>query len=221
MEQSALRPLSDSERDRLETAVSNYAVQFTEDAEAYLEGRGIGLREVIGHRLGVVGGSEVLPEHQRFNGMLAIPYLDRYDNPLSVRFRCFKSHDHREAGHGKYNSMSGEIGRMYNIKAIFKADDTMNICEGELDAIILTRLGYSAVAIPGAQAWKSHHRKMLAGFSRVYVWGDPDEAGADFSKKVAGSMRQAKIITSKLGDVNETFSLGGPDAVAELIEKAG
>ena len=202
-------------------AVSTYQGQATEGVEAYLDERGIGLRERLMFRLGVVGGSDILPEHSRYTGMLAIPYLDRKGAPLSIRFRCLQQHDHRESGHGKYNSMAGEIGRMYNIKAIFKAEDIMHVCEGELEAVIMTRLGYPAVALPGAQAWKSHHRRMLAGFSRIYVWGDPDEAGAEFSRKVAGSMRQAKIIVPKLGDINETFNLGGPDAIADLIEKAG
>lgn len=215
-----LRPLSDSERETLERAVTSYQGEFDDETEAYLDGRGVGTAERFKYRLGIVGGEGTRPEHQRYRGMLAIPYLDRTGSPLSVRFRCLQNHDHREKGHGRYNSLAGEVGRLYNIKAIFDAVDTIHITEGEVEAIILEKLGYHAVGIPGAQAWKSHHRRMVAGFSKIYVWGDPDEAGADFSKKVIKNMRQARIITPTLGDVNETYLKGGPEAVHDLYEKA-
>lgn len=220
MEQETLQPLSDSQMEALEWAVSAYQGQHTEDTEAYLDARGIGLRERLGFRLGVVGGKDIRPDHARYAGMLAIPYLDKDGRPLSLRFRCLQTHDHREKGHGKYNSLAGEIGRMFNIKAIHQPGDEVHVTEGEAESIILTKLGYSAVGIPGAQAWRPHHRRMLAGFSKVYVWGDPDEAGMEFGRKVSSSIRGARVIIPTLGDVNETYLLGGPEAITDLIERA-
>lgn len=50
--------------------------------------------------------------------------------------------------------------------------------------MVLTLVGLPAVAIPGASGWQPHHRRMLAGFPRVRVQGDPDDAGADFTTRI-------------------------------------
>ena len=151
--------------------------------------------------------------------MLAIPYLDRNGRPLTIRFRCMQDHDHRASFHGKYNSMKGDSSRVYNIRGIFDAKDEIHITEGEFDAMILTKVGLPAVAIPGAHGWQYHHRKMLAGFSRVYVWGDPDDAGAEFVTKVVASMRTAKGVNMKTGDVSEVYAQGGAEALYALIKR--
>lgn len=127
-------------------------------------------------------------------------------------------HEHRDYGHGKYMSMVDEPSRVFNIKAIHDADDEIHVCEGEFDAIVLTKVGLPAVAIPGTQAWKNHHRRMLAGFSRVWVWGDPDDAGAEFTQRLTRAMRQAKGVRLREGDVTDTYLAGGADALLTLIK---
>jgi DNA primase len=93
------------------------------------------------------------------------------------------------------------------------------VTEGEFDAMVLTMLGLPAVAIPGAKAWRPHHRDMLSGFSRIYVWGDPDDAGAEFAQKVSSQMRTAIKVKLRDGDVTDTYLAGGRDALADLIDK--
>ena len=89
---------------------------------------------------------------------------------------------------------------------------------GNCDAIILEQLGYHAVALPGATQWQKHHPKMLAGFERIYAWGDPDSAGAEFNERILTSMRQAQAV--KLAeDVNDTYLSGGAEAIEEAIKK--
>ncbi|MEU4155670.1 toprim domain-containing protein [Actinoplanes sp. NPDC026670] len=153
-------------------------------------------------------------------GKLAIPYLDRDGMPLQIRFRCLVEHDHREAGHGKYMTLAGEPVRMFNVGAIHRAGDEVHVCEGELDALILDRvLGLPAVAIPGAKNYFARHRRMLAGFSRVWVWGDPDDAGAEFNSKIVRSLRQAKQVNLREGDVTDTYLAKGLDGIFALIGK--
>jgi len=60
---------------------------------------------------------------------------------------------------------------------------------------------------------------MLAGFSRIYVWGDPDDAGAAFMQRVCKALRQAKAVNLRDGDVTETYLAGGADALLALIEE--
>lgn len=214
-EREPLQPLSESQMEALEEAVSSYQSQITPQAAHYLAARGISKADAEANRLGVVGSP--MAGHSRFRGMLAIPFLDKNDAPLTVRFRCMEEHNHRDFFHGKYNSITGDPTRVYGIKSIFLADNEIHITEGELDSLILRKIGLHAVAIPGAKAWKGHHRRMLAGFSRIYVWGDDDDAGAEFVQKVTSSMRQARGVNIKGGDVTDIFKAGGAAALMGLL----
>lgn len=215
-EHEPLQPLSASQREALEEAVSSYQAAVTADAARYLLARGIGRQEAATFRLGVV--ADPFPGHERFRGMLALPYLSKDGYPLTVRFRCLQKHEHRDFAHGKYNSMTGDPVRVFNVGAVHRAGDTIHITEGELDAVILEKVGFNAIAIPGAHLWRGHHRRMLAGFNRAYVWGDPDDAGAELVNKITRSLRQAKGVRLKAGDVTETYLLGGAEALHSLIE---
>lgn len=154
--------------------------------------------------------------------MLAIPYLGSRNRPLTVRFRCI-SHEGKCEGHGKYRTLPGDHARMFNVRAIHEAEearcDEIHVTEGELDAIVLEQLGHYAVALPGANQWRKHHAKMLAGFERVFVWADPDEAGGQFAGDVLASLYAAQKVPLRDGDVNESFLKGGVEAINELKEK--
>lgn len=215
--QGRLLPLSASQQEALEEATNAYSAQLTADAARYLLARGIGEEEAATFRLGVV--VDPYPGHAKYRGMIAIPYLDRHGKPLSIRFRCIQEHNHRELYHGKYNTLQGEPARCFNIQAIFKAGDELHVTEGEFDAIILNKIGLPAVAFPGAHSFKRHHRRMLDGFSRIWVWGDPDDAGAEFINKVCRSLRQAKGLRLRIGDVTDTYLAGGEEALLEVLRE--
>lgn len=189
----------------------------TDDAVQFLLRRGIDKTAVSTHRLGVVP-EDCLPEHRRFIGWLAIPYLGLDRRPVQIRFRCLRNHDH--IGHGKYMTLEGDPARVYNVQSIVNADFDIHVTEGEIDALVLSMLGYPAVAIPGASGFQSHHRRMLAGFGRVYVWGDPDEAGAQFASKVTRMMGQAISVRLKHGDVNETYVSEGEAAIHAALARS-
>ncbi|USH44959.1 DNA primase [Streptomyces phage GreenWeasel] len=212
-----MRPLSASQREMLEEATQAYEGALTAEVAQWLHARGIGREEAVSARLGVV--ADPFPGHAKYRGMLAIPYLDRNGKPLTVRFRCLQEHNHRDFFHGKYNTLKDDIPRMYGIDAIHQAGDTIHVTEGELDARILRKVGLHAVGAPGANMWQGRHRRMLAGFSRVWVWGDPDEAGAEFSAKICRQLRSAKAVRLRHGDVNETYLAGGAEALLSLIDE--
>lgn len=210
-----LRPLSDSALADLEEATAAYQAALTPDVARYLAARGISREAARLFRVGVV--ADPRPGHSRFEGWLAIPYLSRDGEPLSMRFRCLAEHDHRQAGHGKYMSITGEPGRVFNVGAIHRADHTLHVCEGELDAVILTQLDLHAIAIPGANAWNSHHRRMLLGFTKVWAWGDRDDAGETFNRTICAALRSARPARLRSGDVTDTYLSGGAAALHELI----
>lgn len=214
-EREPLRPLSASQLETLEEAVDQYEQAITPEAALYLLDRGVDEGTVATFRLGVV--ADPLPGHAGYRGMLAIPYLNKNGQPLTIRFRCMEDHNHRDNYHGKYMSILDDPPRVFGIGSIFRAKDEIHVTEGEFDAVILNQLGLPAVAIPGAQGFQGHHRRMLAGFSRVWVWGDPDEAGADFTNRVCRMVRNAKGVRLRGGDVTDTYLSGGADAIHELV----
>lgn len=202
----------------LAKAVTMYSTALDSDIDTvmYLDARGIDEETAAIARLGVV--TDPAPGHEKFRGMLAIPYLDKDGEPLTVRFRCIQDHDHREYKHGKYMSLPGDPGRMFSIGSIFRAGNEIHICEGEMDCLVLNKIGRHAVAMPGATTWRPRHRRMLAGFSRVWVWGDPDEAGAEMVAKVTQSLRSA-IPLQLEADVNDTYLAGGKEALERVLAK--
>lgn len=202
----------------LTEAVEAYEAGLTADVVLYLAERGIEPKARATARLGVV--SDPHPGHGRFRDWLAIPYMRHDGEVRSLRFRCLASSDHncRELGHGKYMSLPNEPVYIYNMPAIERAKAVIHLCEGELDAIVLGSLGYNAIAIPGAQAYKPRHGEILGGYARVNVWSDPDDAGADFLGKVAKSLPGiAQGVRLRLGDVTETFTQQGEDAIHSLV----
>lgn len=211
-----ITPLSDSQRESIEEAVLRYEQSMTPAGASYLAARGITKEIAEDFRLGAV--CDPAPGHNRYVGWLAIPYLGKGRAPKTVRFRCLQDHVHRDFGHGKYLTLPGDPARVYNVRSIHEAGDEIHVAEGEFDAMILNKVGLPAVAIPGAKAWERHHRRMLAGFSRVWVWGDPDDAGADFTNAVSRSLKQAKGVRLRSGDVTENYLEGGRERLLSLIE---
>lgn len=224
MAQSTLRPERESHLATIEKAVKAYSSTLWL-ANDYLRARGISESTADGFRLGLVQEPE--PGHEAYEGMLAIPYLIANQVPVTVRFRCIAEHGKglkcKDLGHGKYRTMPHDPARMFNVKAIHEAlaenAQEIHIAEGEMDAVILEQLDLFAVALPGANQWRPHHSKMLAGFERIYVWGDPDGAGQGFASEVVQSMRQAQRVPLSRGDVNETYLSGGSEAIYEAMEK--
>ena len=221
-EQSTLlEPLSALQMAALEEAVASYEAALTADAVAYLLGprRGLDKGTVLTARLGVV--DDPFPGHTRYAGMIAIPYLDRLGRPVQIRFHCPVEHQHTDFFHGKYNGLAGEPTRMYGVDALFTADNEIHVTEGEFDALVLRMLGLPSVAIPGANNWKARHRENLLGFSRIFVWGDADDAGADFTLKITRQLRQAVgVRLPTKNDITSLYNRDGSEAILRALDEA-
>src|SRR5690606_4109872 len=203
----------------MEAAVSRYEEALTVDAARYLLARGIDKELAVTFRLGVV--HDPMSKHEQYEGWLAIPYLwtDGY-TPLAVRFRCLRDHKCKEYKHGKYGQPKGSPNRIFNVGALTGTHPDIHVTEGEMDAIILTKAGLPAVAIPGAQAWADRHAVMLSGFQNVYVWADPDKAGSELLTVIEKDLRDSvRSVRLTEGDVNETYLSGGIDALHEALKR--
>lgn len=213
-EREPMQPVTDSQMETLEEAVCKYEAAMTVPAAQYLLGRGLDKETVRSHRLGVV--ADPIPGHEPYRGMLAIPYLLK-GQPLRIRFRCLQNHEH--VGHGKYMQPAGESTIAYNVDAIHTSQHVLHVTEGEFDAMILNQIGLPAIGFPGVSTWQPHHARMLAGFNRLWIWGDPDQAGAEWVTKITNRLpRSAKGVKLRHGDVTETYLAGGAKALLACID---
>lgn len=125
-----------------------------------------------------------------YAGRLLIPYLTRA-GVASAKYRCIE-HSKCE-GHGKYMGIDGVDTLLYNVNDFFNDSLTIAICEGEFDALVLSKLvGIPAIGVPGVAAWKEHHVRCFAGqYERVLIFADADEAGRSFATRlVKGDYRK-------------------------------
>lgn len=212
-EQDPLHPITDSQMESLEEAISAYEAAMTVEAAAYLLDRGLSEETVRTRRLGVVG--DPMPGHEAARGYIAIPYMLK-GQPLAIRFRNL-------FGEGpKYLQPSGSRIGVYNVDAIHNADHVIHVTEGEFDAMVLEQAGLHAIGFPGASTFRGYHGRMLAGFNRVWVWGDPDAAGAEFVQKLINRLpRSARGVKLRIGDVTETYLAASedPQVFYDLIDE--
>lgn len=179
-------------------------------ATPYLLGRGIDLATSERFRLGYV--ADPITGHEQYKGRLAIPSIGPSGNVYGLRFRAL------DGSEPKYLGISGQVTRLFNVRAIGEAEDIISITEGEIDAISLEVAGLHAVGVPGASAWKRHHARLFAGFSKVYVFGDGDPAGRLFVTQVCEAIRTSVPIRMQEGtDVNAVLVNEGVEAIRALM----
>jgi DNA primase len=185
-------------------------------ALAYLAGRGITEEAARHAALGVA--VEPLKGHEGRAGRLSIPYLTDA-GPVNMTFRCIQDHDCKAIpGHTKYMLPSGAATNLYNVQAYEGAGAHISLCEGELDALVLSMLGEPAMGIPGADKWQPHWGDILQDFSRVYVFSDGDTAGQKFFDHVKMECSQAINIPMPDGhDVNSAYLAYGEDFLLRKI----
>ncbi|MGL4178302.1 MAG: hypothetical protein ACRCSN_19780 [Dermatophilaceae bacterium] len=119
----------------------------------------------------------------------------------------------------KYDFISGIDKRLHNTQAVVRAGHVIEITEGQLDADALEFCGLHAVGVPGASAWRPHHRRLFVGFERVRIWGDGDRAGREFAKKVGSDLRNSESVTLPEGqDPCAILAERGMGAILALAE---
>lgn len=209
--------LSESQRNTLQQAVTEFHAQMPDSpAEEHLTHRGLyqsDLQEQVERfRLGYVG--DPLPGFEKYQGMLAIPYLRVHPRHgwgcVSIRFRRLG-----ETG-PKYRTMPGDRPRLYNTNALNLNVRDVGITEGELDAVTASVCGLPTVGVPGAQSWKPHFAELFRGYRTVYVFTDGDTAGEQFGETIGSQLSNSKIIPCPPGeDINSLLIDGGVETVRE------
>lgn len=197
--------------------VSRYSSAIDEATLRYLEGRGISEETARAFSLGTVVDPH--PGHEQFEGWLSIPYVSALGIFQCVKFRRL------DDGKPKYGQPLGQKLHMYNIADCLADGQFIAICEGELDAVVMSsEVGIPAVGIPGVAAWKPYYTKLFGGFDTVFVIGDNDDKedgtnpGAEFSRRVASEVLNSQIVQLPPNmDINEYYLANGAEAVRELL----
>jgi DNA primase len=202
--------LSKSQRELLERATETYAQNLVEILP-YLESRGITEQTARMFRLGFVKNPEV--GHEPYIGKLSIPYLTP-SGTIDIRFRALSP----DAAGPKYMSRPGATTHIFNINALNKDDDTLIVCEGELDTVVATQAGFAAVGLPGANNWKPFYSRVLADWTKVILLCDGDNAGREMAKNLSRELDNVFPVFMPEGqDVNDVYLAEGADGLRKRV----
>ena len=207
---------SEQGKSLLETA-QRYAQNLSEEAVRYLEGRGIPKEIAEQFLLGTI--VDPAPGHEAHEGWLSIPYITVLGYCVGFKFRRL------DDGKPKYGSPLGQKSHLFNVSDLTLDVPSVVVCEGELDAIVLSGLcGIPAVGVPGVTAWKPHFSRLFTGFDTVYIVGDNDmkddgtNPGAEFARRVQGELTNGQIVQLPPGmDINELYLAEGPEKLHHLL----
>ena len=166
---------------------------------------------------------------RKFKGVpgLIIPYYDIQNQEIATRYRFAMNGDFR------FRWMKGSRLIPYGLDSL---DEQLHSCvvaggdkpyifivEGESDAQTLWLHHIPALGIPGAETWKTEWGKYLQDVT-VYVWQEPDTAGAEFVKKITETFPDALIVTPPQGrkDISDCHIQGDniPALVQSLMQTA-
>jgi DNA primase len=200
----------------LEAAV-HYADSISDEALAYLAGRGISEETAARYQIGTIVNP--IEGHQMYEGWISIPYMTALGLCVGFKFRRL------DDGKPKYGSPVGQKSHLFNVLATMSATKSIVICEGEFDAIVMeANCGVPAVGVPGVAAWKPYYTKLFSGFDVVYVVGDNDvkedgsNPGMEFSRRVAGEVLNSQIVQLPPGmDITDFYLANGKDLTANLV----
>ena len=202
--------LSAKQRQLLTEAAERYSNNLTQQAASYLAGRGL-TKEVADTFL---LGSVVEPSagHELATGMLSIPYITPA-GVVGIKFRRL------DDGTPKYLWPTGQKIGLFNVNDLHKHSDTIAICEGEIDTIVLSGLvGIPAVGVAGVSQWKPWFPKLFESYSRVLIFADNDvkedgrNPGQELAKRIKEDLDRAQVIhLPDNTDVNEVLLSYGKD----------
>lgn len=230
-----MKPQSGHTADSVPAAKAYHQQYAGSPAEAYINARGLG-EMAPRMRAGYVGSART--GHEKYRGRLAIPYLRPAGGEhgvATIRFRCVDDHcvrdeegnycflleekeRHSENGCAKYLSLPGDPPRIYNTTALIAPSPFVALVEGELSSWAVELDEVPAIGAQGVSAWKEYFYPALVGYEKVFVLGDGDDAGRQFTEKMTGAMHNAVPIELPQGEDTDSLRLKrGPGSIRTLM----
>ena len=107
---------------------------------------------------------------------------------------------------------------LFNVNDLHKHSDTIAICEGEIDTVVLSGMvQIPAVGVAGVSQWKPWFPKLFESYSRILIFADNDvkedgrNPGQELAKRIKEDLDRAVIVGLPANrDVNDTFLDSGP-----------
>jgi len=209
--------LNAEQKQLLTEAAERYYLNLTPQALSYLEARGI--TEAIAAKY--LLGSVVEPSagHEHSVGRLSIPYL----TPTGVVGMKFRTIDD---GTPKYLYPTGQKVGLFNVNDLHVYSNTIAICEGEIDTIVLAGIvGIPSVGVAGVSQWKPWFPKLFEGYSKVLIFADNDvkedgrNPGQELAKRIKEDLDKATVVMLPDNqDVNEVFLTHGVEWFRDRID---
>ena len=161
---------------------------------------------------------EPSPGHELAKGMLSIPYRTP-SGVVGLKFRRLDS------GTPKYLWPTGQKVGLYNVVDLHKHSDTIAICEGELDTLIISGIvGIPAVGVAGVSQWKPWFPKLFEPYNRILIFADNDvkedgrNPGMELAKRIKEDLNKAEVIhLPDNTDVNEVMLQYGVDWFTDKV----
>lgn len=150
---------------------------------------------------------------------LAFPYLNESGSVKAIRYRFANK------GDKKFRWRKGDKTLPYGLQRLpeIRAAGWCLLVEGETDTLTGWLHGLPFLGVPGATNWKSSFAKKLQDL-KVYIWQEPDAAGAKFVEKVARDLPNLLVIQAPPGvkDISAAHcqDLDVPALIADLRKKA-
>jgi len=202
--------LNEKQRTLLTDAANRYSESLSEQAKDYLKDRGLTEDAIQEFLLGSV--VDPIAGHELATGMISIPYR----TPAGVVGMKFRRMDD---GTPKYLWPTGQKVGLFNVVDLHKPSDTIAICEGEIDTIVLSGVvGIPSVGVAGVSQWKPWFPKLFESYSRILIFADNDvkedgrNPGQELAKRIKEDLDRAEIIhLPDNTDVNEVMLQYGND----------
>jgi len=202
--------LNAEQRALLTEAAQRYAHNINDQALAYLQARGITPEVASTFQLGSV--AEPSAGHEMAVGMLSIPYRTPA-GVVGIKFRRL------DDGTPKYLWPTGQKIGLFNVMDLHQRSETIAICEGELDTVVLSGLvGIPAVGVAGVSQWKQHFPKLFESYKRILIFADNDikedgrNPGQELAKRIKEDLNTATVVHLPGNqDVNDLYLANGVD----------
>jgi len=209
--------LNAEQKQLLTEAAERYYLNLTPQALSYLEARGITQAIAAKYLLGSV--VEPSAGHEHSVGRLSIPYL----TPTGVVGMKFRTIDD---GTPKYLYPTGQKVGLFNVNDLHRFNETIAICEGEIDTIILSGVvGIPSVGVAGVSQWKPWFPKLFESYSRILIFADNDvkedgrNPGQELAKRIKEDLDKATVVMLPDNqDVNEVFLTHGVEWFRDRID---
>ena len=201
--------LNAEQKQLLTDAAERYMSYRTAEVDSYLEARGISKEVADTYLLGSV--REPSAGHELAIGMLSIPYRSP-SGVVGIKFRRI------DGGTPKYLWPTGQKVGLFNVTDLHIPTDTIAICEGEIDTIVLSGIvGIPAVGVAGVSQWKPHFPKLFEAYKRVLIFADNDvkedgkNPGQELAKRIKEDLQHAEILhlpdNTDVNDVLLTYGI--------------